>query len=230
MVQNPLVSIIIPVYNEEETIGQVLSELSKLLSDLPSMEIIVIDDGSTDKTAEEVKKFSFSARYIKNEKNLGKGASIKAGIENAVGKVIVIQDADLEYPSNNISQLVKPILLGQADVVFGSRFLGKCNGMSYSHYVGNLILSKVTSLLYNAKVTDVMTGHKSLSSEIFSSLDLKERGFAVEIELTSKILKKGLKILEIPIEYYYRKHGIAKIRYLDGFKSLFKLILYKIYL
>jgi len=223
----PAVSIVVPAYNEEESIGNVLADLLKIESDVPPMEIIVIDDGSTDRTSEEVKKFP-SIRYIRHEKNMGKGAAIKTGFKAALGKVVVIQDADLEYPVTHIPHLVKPIWSGPAEVVFGSRFTGKYDGMSFSHYVGNYILSKVASLLYGANITDIMTGHKAFSSKVCESIDLKERGFIIEVELTSKILKAGWKIQEIPIEYCYRKHGVSKIRYRDGLKCLLKLLLYKI--
>jgi len=225
----PAVSVIVPVFNEEETIGQVLEDLLKVKAGFPSMEIIVVDDGSTDRTKESIEQFASSIRYVEHEKNSGKGAAIKTGVAEASGKVVVIQDADLEYAPSHIPDLAEPILLGKADVVYGSRLAGKCNGMCFSHYIGNLILSKTLSLLYAVRITDIMTGHKALSRRILSGIVLEEKGFSIEVELTSKILRASRKIAEIPIGYTYRKHGTSKIRYSDGLKSLFKILLYKIH-
>jgi glycosyltransferase involved in cell wall biosynthesis len=218
--------VIVPVYNEEKSIGNVISDLLRLESEIPSLDIIVVDDGSTDKTQEAVKRFS-SVRCLRHEKNMGKGAAIRTGANAAHGGVIVIQDADMEYPVAHIPRLVEPICSGGADVVYGSRFMGNCNGMGASHRFGNIVLSTAASILYGMKITDVMTGHKALSVEVFKSLSLTEKDFAVEVEMTSKILNSGWKILEVPIVYSRRKHGVAKIRYSDGLKCLTKLLNYK---
>ncbi len=219
----PLVTVLIPTYNEEKTIGKVLSALIDIKSKLNSLEIIVIDDGSTDKTEEEVTKFPW-AIHLKHRNNLGKGMALKTGFEIGRGKVIVIQDADMEYSPAEIPRLVKPIFDGRADVVYGSRFIGRRGGMSLSHVVGNMILSRVASLLYQVNVTDIMTGHKAFSRKVLESLRLKENGFSIEVELTAQILKYGWKVLEIPIDYSHRSHGSAKIRYRDGLQSLVKLL------
>lgn len=223
----PVVSIIVPVYNEEKTIKLVIEELFNIKNYLPIMEILVVDDGSTDKTQEIIRNFS-SIRYIKHEKNQGKGAAIRTGIRESSGNVIIIQDADLEYPAKHIPQLVDPILSGEADVVYGSRFRGYYKDMSFLHHIGNRVLSFVTTLLYKNYISDVMTGHKAFSKDVFNNIDLSETGFDIEVELTTKILKYGYKIIEVPIEYSYRCHGTSKIGYLDGVKSFFKLFLYKI--
>lgn len=217
------ISIIVPVYNEERSIGTVLLRLLKVSKRLPSSEIIVVDDGSTDRTSERVARFN-PVRLIRHEKNQGKGAAISTGLKNSKGDIVVIQDADMEYPPEDISRLLEPILGGRADVVFGSRFGGECVGMSFSHFVGNKILSLATSLLYGVFVSDVMTGHKAFSRGAIESCELSERGFAVETEIASKCLKNGCKFTEIPIKYSYRQHDASKIGYLDGFKALWKLI------
>lgn len=219
----PSVTVIVPTYNEEETIGQVLSELIKIEPKVSSLEIIVVDDGSSDRTKDEIAKFP-SVIYVRHQRNMGKGMALKTGLKIARGKTVVIQDADMEYSPTEIPQLIKPILDGRADVVFGSRFIGKRNGMSFSHLVGNVMLSRAASLLYQENITDIMTGHKAFSSKVLESLRLKENGFSIEVELTAKVLKNGWKILEIPIGYSYRTHGAAKIRYRDGLGSFLKLL------
>ncbi|EMR74208.1 glycosyl transferase [Thaumarchaeota archaeon SCGC AB-539-E09] len=224
---NIVVSIIVPVYNEEDTINQVIEELSYIKNDLPLMEIIIIDDGSTDKTSDLVSAYS-SIRYIKHDKNMGKGEAIRTGIKNSNGSVIIIHDADMEYSAENIPELITPILLGHAKVVYGSRFMGDYDGMSSSHYLGNRVLSFVTTILYGSYISDVMTGHKAFSKDIFDQININEKGFDVEVELTSKILKSGVKIIEIPINYSYRSHGHSKISYFDGVRSFFKLFINKL--
>jgi glycosyltransferase involved in cell wall biosynthesis len=219
----PLVSVVIPAYNEGETIGHLLEDLLTIVHKIPSMEIIVVDDGSTDNTKKEVSKFPL-VRCISNAKNMGKGAALVRGIGAAQGRVVVIQDADLEYPVTNIPRLLAPIRSGDAKVVYGSRFKGNCNGMSFSHFVGNLLLSRVTSLLYGGKVTDVMTGHKAFSNEVLRSFNLSENGFVVEVEMTVKVLRSQTRIFEVPVDYRRRTNGRAKIKYLDGFRVLFWLL------
>lgn len=217
------ISIIVPVYNEESSIGTVLLRLLKVSKRLPSCEIIVVDDGSTDHTPDKVAPFN-PVRLVRHEKNQGKGAAISTGLKNSKGDIIVVQDGDMEYPPEDIPRLLEPILAGRADVVFGSRFKGECLGMSFSHFVGNKILSFATSLLYGVSVSDVMTGHKAFSRKAIESCELSEKGFAVETEIASKSLKNCCRFVEVPIKYSYRQHDVAKISCLDGFKALWKLV------
>jgi dolichol-phosphate mannosyltransferase len=216
------VSIIVPAYNEENTIEVVLSRLLKVCQSLPSCEIIVIDDGSTDGTAERVERFS-SVRLVR-QKNQGKGAALRTGLRVSKGNIIVIQDADMEYSPEDIPQLIEPILKEKADAVYGSRFKGNMDGMSLSHYIGNRIISLSTKLLFGVSVTDVMTGHKAFRRKIFNPTPIKENGFTVEIEITARILRNNWRLKEIPIVYSYRKHGVAKINYTDGLRCLLKVI------
>jgi len=230
-VKKYLLSVLVPAFNEEDTIDIVLQELLQLQSRDFEIEIIVVDDGSIDGTSYKILPFLDSnnnIRFIKHLKNSGKGKALSTAADNAKGDIYIIQDADLEYPVEHILDIVNPILDGVADVVYGSRFLGKYENMSYSHFIGNKVLSLVTSLLYHVNLTDVMTGHKAIKKEAFLSICLLEKGFDVEVEMTSKLLKKGYKIIEVPISYSYRMFGKAKINYLDGLKSLFKLFYYKL--
>ena len=218
----PLVSVIVPVFNEEENIGMTLERILQLDGRL-NLEVIVVDDGSTDQTREIVKKFE-DVNLICHEKNCGKGGAIVTGMVSSRGDIIVIQDADLEYLPEEIPKLIDPILQGKADFVFGSRFLGTIRGMSRSHRVGNMILSVAARLLYNTSITDVMTGHKAFSRRSLKTVKLSERGFGIEVELTAGFLGNGWKLAEVPISYVYRNKGRSKIAYTDGLMCLVKLV------
>jgi glycosyltransferase involved in cell wall biosynthesis len=217
------VSVVVPAYNEEETIAGVILELFRVRKIIPSMEIIVVDDGSSDNTAREASKFS-SVRLIEHAENLGKGAALKTGFEAATGRVVIVQDADNEYYPGDIPLIVKPILCGDADVVYGTRFRSKPRGMSSTHLLGNIALSKVACLLYQRNITDVMTGYKAFSNRIVKSIELKEKGFPVEVEITTQVLRNGWKFKEVPISYAYRSNGVSKITNMDGVVSLITLV------
>lgn len=220
----PDVSVIIPAYCEEETIAEVLNRVIKASWSMGDVEIIVVDDGSTDKTGKVVAGFPF-VKYIRHKTNMGKGAALRTGIKNARGKILVIQDADLEYAPEYIPSIVKPIIENSVDMVYGSRFNSRPEGMSISHYIGNSILSMVAGFLYQVTITDVMTGQKAFRRGLLEDAELKENGFAVEIEITTIGLNgsEQTKYGEVPIPYAYRQHGVSKIGYIDGFKSLIKL-------
>jgi glycosyltransferase involved in cell wall biosynthesis len=219
----PIVSIVVPAYDEEETISKVLSELLLLKEIIPSMEIIVVDDGSTDNTALIASTFP-SIKLIVHEKNMGKGAALQTGFKAARGKVIIVQDADMEYFPREIPNIIHPILIGKADVVFGSRFRRKPSGMSLTHFFGNVILSMVASIVNSKTITDVMTGYKAFSNEVLKSVDIREKGFLVEVELTGQILRNGWRFQEVQIDYKYRSNGVSKIAYRDGLKSMIQLL------
>ena len=219
------VSVIVPCYNEGQTIAKAIEQLQSLRGEL-DLEIIVVDDGSTDESVQKLSQMNGNV-LERHEKNKGKGAAITTGVAKATGEVVVVQDADLEYDPTEIPDLVRPILEGDFDIVYGSRFLGKIEGMTFSHYIGNKVLSYFTSVLYGAKVTDMMTGHKAFRTAIFREFNLKSRGFEFELDVTVEALRRGHSIHEIPIQYSKREFGEAKIGWTDGVDSLLKLFKYR---
>ena len=214
-------SIIVPCYNEEGTIGQVLKRILSLR--LPcDLEIVVVDDGSSDRSVEVLGQFK-SVRLIKHQTNRGKGEAIRTGIQESSGDFLLVQDSDLEYFPEDIPGLIEPILTKRADMVLGSRFLGKPKGMSRSHLLANRLLSYLTQTLFGKEITDVMTGHKVFTRKSVSEISVDSRGFDIEAELVGKFLKQGKRIVEVPIQYEYRKSGKAKITWKDGCTSLWTL-------
>jgi len=215
------ITVIIPCFNEASSISDVLNQL--LSSQLDLKEVIVVDDGSTDGTTEVVRRAP-GVTLIQHQRNLGKGAAIQTGLDNATGDIIVIQDADGEYCPKDIPALTKPIVDGKADIVYGSRFLGSISDMRKSHLIGNKALTWATEILYWTNITDMMTGYKAFKRPVLEGIKLESRGFEFESEITSRLLRKNMKIAEVPITYSYRKKGRAKIGWKDGFKSLWWLI------
>jgi len=215
-------SIIVPCYNEEETIATTIEKLKGVNIDCEK-EILVVDDGSTDNSASIVEKIK-GVKLVRHNKNMGKGAAVKTGVKLATGDIAVIQDADLEYLPEEIPKLIKPLFEKKADVVYGSRFLGSHKGMSASHIIGNKILSLATRILYRAGITDVMTGHKAFLREALDNVELEAKRFEFEPEVTAKMLREHYRIIEVPITYEYRKSGKAKIGWKDGYVSLWLLL------
>lgn len=233
-----LLSIVIPVFNEEKTIGTVLENVKKILLPEIDMEIIVVDDGSEDESAKIISSIASKNKNIKlirHKRNMGKGAAVVTGFESAKGDILLIQDADLEYDPKYIPKLIKPILSNSEEVVYGTRLrknislFGKNRTPLPFHIVGNKFLSFATSILYGESITDMETGYKILKKNVLKGIELKSKSFDFEPELTAKILKKGIRILEIDIETKPRGYDEGKkIRPIhDGIIALWTLIKYR---
>lgn len=225
-------SVIMPVYNEEKTISEVIEKVKSTKINNITKEIIVVDDFSTDNTRNILKKIKDkSIKILYHKKNMGKGASIITGIKNSSGDIILIQDADLEYSPNEYERLLKPIINNNAKVVYGSRLdsiRNNIKNMYKLHYIGNMLLTLITNLLYNAKITDMETGYKVFKREVLQNINLKAKRFDFEPEVTAKILKKGYKIYEVPINFLGRKFDEGKkITWVDGIKAVYYLIKYR---
>ncbi|MBM3233805.1 glycosyltransferase family 2 protein [Candidatus Pacearchaeota archaeon] len=223
-------SIIIPAYNEEKTIKEIIEKVKKVKLPIKK-EIVVIDDCSKDNTSEILKKIK-GIKVVRHpgNKNLGKGRAIRTGLKNITGDIVIVQDADLEYNPEDYNKLLEPIIKGRAEVVYGSRNLGKGkNEHSYtSFYIGGVFLSKLANLLYRIKITDEATCYKMMKADIIKNLNLKCKRFEFCPEVTAKIAKKGIKILEIPIYYSPRKMAEGKkIKWKDGVEAIWTLIKYR---
>jgi glycosyltransferase involved in cell wall biosynthesis len=225
-------SIIIPVYNESKTISQIVDRIKGVNVGLKK-EIIIVDDFSTDGTRDILKKMR-GCRVVYHEKNMGKGAAVRTGIDNTSGDVILIQDADLEYDPSDYPKLIKQIKKG-SDVVYGSRLLGnKLQLFGYgktkipSHYIGNKFLSLAMSIFYGKTLTDMETCYKVFRKSVVKGMILRSNRFEIEPELTAKILKRGYKIYEVPISFRPRNFSEGKkINWRDGVKALYAIIKYR---
>jgi len=219
-------SIIIPVYNEEATIGEVLSRIEAVDID---KEVIIVDDASTDATREILQKLSpEQAKVIYHPRNLGKGAAIRSGLKEVTGEVIIIQDADLEYDPQDYQRLIKPILEGKAKVVYGSRFADRNPRMPFWYRLGNRLLTLSVNILHGSNLSDVHTCYKVFETEVIKEVDLRADRFDFCPEITAKLLKKGYHILEIPITYHSRtpKEG-KKLTWRDGIIAFFSHLKYR---
>jgi glycosyltransferase involved in cell wall biosynthesis len=215
------VSFLIPAYNEEATIGEVLERIEALGLD---SQVVVVDDGSSDRTA--VIAEQHGATVIR-QANAGKGAAIRTAIGAIDGDIAVIQDADMEYDPAEVPELIDPIVRGVADVVYGSRLRGGKAQRAYLfwHLVGNRFLSLLTAFLYNTTLSDMETGYKAFRADVLRSLDLRESRFGIEPEITAKICKRRLRIYELPISYYGRTYAEGKnITWRDGFRAIWVLL------
>lgn len=234
-------SIIIPVFNEEKTISEILKRVSEVKILGVEKQIILVNDGSTDGTASAIQSRLNRGKiqnleYIKHQKNQGKGAAVRTGIKNATGDYIIIQDADLEYNPKDIEKLVKPVQDKLAEVVYGTR-LKRMPSFSKDertprfllHYIGNKFLSLLTSILYGQWITDMETCYKLFPKSAVEDMKLNARGFEFEPEITAKLLRKGYKIYEISISTKPRGYDEGKklSTFKDGFIALWSLLKYR---
>jgi glycosyltransferase involved in cell wall biosynthesis len=221
-------SIIIPAYNEEKTIEAILEKVKKVNIGKIKKEIIIVDDGSKDRTREILKKLK-GVTVIFHTRNGGKGCAIRTGIKRATGDLIIVQDADLEYDPNDYPKLLEVLLSGKTDVVYGSRFLDKHNPKYKLYYLGNKFLSLMTSILYNQKITDMETCYKLFRANVLKELPLRATRFDFEPEVTAKVIKRGHHIIEVPIWYQCRDFEEGKkITWRDGVKAVWYLLRYRI--
>jgi len=231
-----LLSIIIPVYNEVLTLGGLIEKIRSVDLSLLNIttEIVVIDDCSQDGTLEVARKLAEEGkiRLIRQDKNQGKGAALQTGFLSAQGKIILIQDADLEYDPDEYPKFFRPITEGKADVVYGSRFMGgePHRVLYFWHYVGNRVLPLLSNLMANLNLTDMETCYKVFRSEVLRSISLKEKRFGFEPEVTAKVARLGCRIYEVGISYTGRTYNEGKkINWKDGARALWCIIKYGIF-
>jgi glycosyltransferase involved in cell wall biosynthesis len=225
-------SVLIPCYNEKNTIQQVVEAVKK--APYPNKEIIIVDDCSQDGTREQLQA-SFKtivAKVLYHDTNQGKGAALRTGIKAATGDIIVVQDADLEYDPNEYPFLIEPIVQDQADVVFGSRFMGgrPHRVLYFWHSVGNGILTLASNMFTNLNLTDMETGYKAFRREIIQGIQIEENRFGFEPEITAKIAKLNCRVYEVGISYRGRTYGEGKkITWKDGVRALYCIVKYNVF-
>ena len=232
-------SIIIPAYNEGRTIHQILDRVKKarLIADIEK-EVIIINDASTDDTEDKVKQYidqnkDLSIRYFSQPKNMGKGAALHRGIEEARGEYLIVQDADLEYDPQEYNILLRPVVDGVADVVYGSRFVGgnPHRILFFWHTIGNKFLTFLSNMFTNLNLTDMETCYKMIKTSMAQGLDLKEKRFGFEPEVTAKLAKiQGIRFYEVGISYYGRTYQEGKkINWKDGFRAIYCILKYNLF-
>ena len=224
---DPLLSVVMPVYNERDTIEGMIARVLAV----PNLriELIVVDDGSKDGTSDILR--GLQGRYpfkLLQKSNGGKGSALRLGFKEVTGDLVVIQDADTEYSPEEFPDLIELICQGRADVVYGSRFLGRHRVFLFTHYLGNMFLTQLTNVLYNTMLTDMETCYKAMRIEVLRSFSLDSNGFGIEPEMTAKIFKRGYRVYEVPITYDGRGYEEGKkITWRDGVVALWVLLKYR---
>jgi glycosyltransferase involved in cell wall biosynthesis len=224
---DPLLSVVMPCYNERATIEEIVR---RVLAVAMRTELIIVDDGSTDGTRDILQTLArdLPIKLVLQPANAGKGAALRRGFQEVTGDLVVIQDADLEYSPEEFPALIELICQGRADVVYGSRFLGRHRVFMFTHYAGNRFLTLVTNVLYNTMLTDMETCYKVMRTEVLRSMTLQSNGFGIEPELTAKIFKRHYRVYEVPITYDGRGYEEGKkITWRDGLVALWVLLKYR---
>ena len=227
ILSDPLLSVVMPVYNERSTIEEIVR---RVLAVPVRTELIVVDDGSKDGTRDTLTRLQaeLGFKLVFQPQNGGKGQALRRGFQEVTGDLVVIQDADLEYSPEEFPELIRLICEGRADVVYGSRFLGRHRVFLFTHYVGNCALTFLTNVLYNTMLTDMETCYKAMRTEVLRSMTLESNGFGIEPELTAKIFKRGYRVYEVPISYDGRDYTDGKkITWRDGVVALWVLLRYR---
>ena len=224
---DPLLSVVMPVYNERETIEHMIARVLAVRG--IRIELIVVDDGSKDGTSDILRALAQTYPFkLLHKPNGGKGSALRLGFAEVTGDLVVIQDADTEYSPEEFPELIELICQGRADVVYGSRFLGRHRVFLFTHYLGNLFLTLLTNVLYNTMLTDMETCYKAMRIEVLRSFTLDSNGFGIEPELTAKIFKRGYRVYEVPITYDGRGYDEGKkITWRDGVVALWVLLKYR---
>ena len=224
-------SVVMPVFNENQTLREIVA---RVLPAHPDLELICVDDGSTDGTREilrELQAHNPAVRVIEEPKNRGKGAALRTGFQAATGEFVIIQDADLEYDPNDYAVLLEPLIRGEADVVYGSRFIGAGphRVLYFWHSVGNWALTLVSNALTDLNLTDMETGYKAFRREVIQSIPIEEDRFGFEPEITVKIAKRHLRVYEVGVRYWGRTYQAGKkIHWTDGVRALWCLVKYSL--